>query len=330
MKKQFAIGILSLLTTMTAAAHPGIGIVCDSKGNIFYTDLKQVWKIAADGKRSLAVPHVHTHELFMDAQDNLFGEHLWYEGEKTDKWGTYAWQYTANGQIINLTGNVEGFQHGHPLCRDAAGNMYWADRDKVEKYIFRKTPKGDIEVLYSGKFTDIRWQFCQKDGTFYFIDDNDLYKLTPRRKLVLVAKDVDDVPITPPHTLSNGNNHSIYGIWDDPQGNMYVAVMSKNQIRKITKEGTVSIVYESPLGLSPTGGVFDQQGDLWVLETRADNTVRVTEIPQKKIGDKAVTGTSWTDLLFDEVYMAFFLFLSAFILYGFGKRRSFFEKPKSI
>lgn len=31
-------------------AHPGIGIVMDSKGNVFYTDLKQVWKIDPLGK----------------------------------------------------------------------------------------------------------------------------------------------------------------------------------------------------------------------------------------------------------------------------------------
>ena len=39
-----------VLVAASAAAHPGIGIVADSRGNIFYTDLKQVWRIAPDGQ----------------------------------------------------------------------------------------------------------------------------------------------------------------------------------------------------------------------------------------------------------------------------------------
>ena len=75
-----SLAVLALAAT-PLSAHPGIGIVVDSRGNVFYTDLKQVWRIAPDGTRSVAVPGVHTHELYLDAQDNLFGQHLWYEGE---------------------------------------------------------------------------------------------------------------------------------------------------------------------------------------------------------------------------------------------------------
>jgi hypothetical protein len=52
------ITILVLFSTH-AAAHPGIGIVMDSKGNVFYTDLHQIWKIDAQGKKSIAVREVH-------------------------------------------------------------------------------------------------------------------------------------------------------------------------------------------------------------------------------------------------------------------------------
>ena len=69
----------------TAQAHPGVGIVQNSRGTVFYTDLKQVWKITPNGEKSVAVPNVHSHELCLDADDNLYGEHLWYEGEATKK-----------------------------------------------------------------------------------------------------------------------------------------------------------------------------------------------------------------------------------------------------
>jgi hypothetical protein len=72
--------LLLVLLSLPVMAHPGVGIVQDSRGNVFLTDLKQVWKIAPDGQRSVAVPNVHTHELILDKDDNLYGEHLWYEG----------------------------------------------------------------------------------------------------------------------------------------------------------------------------------------------------------------------------------------------------------
>lgn len=57
-----------------STAHPGVGIVCDRVGNIFYTDLKNVYKIAQNGERTIAVAHVHTHELAPDLADNLYGD----------------------------------------------------------------------------------------------------------------------------------------------------------------------------------------------------------------------------------------------------------------
>ena len=90
MKNLLLIGCC-LLVSLIVKAHPGIGIVKDSKGNIYYTDLKQVWKISLDGSKKVVVNDVHTHELYIDPQDNLFGEHLWYNGEAANTWGHYVW-----------------------------------------------------------------------------------------------------------------------------------------------------------------------------------------------------------------------------------------------
>ena len=101
--KKLVTTIIIFSIISTAKAHPGIGIVRDSRGNIFYTDLKQVWKISTDGSKTIAVPHVHSHELFIDPSDNVYGEHLWYNGEKLDTWGHYVWCLHANGKytVIN-------------------------------------------------------------------------------------------------------------------------------------------------------------------------------------------------------------------------------------
>jgi hypothetical protein len=42
------LGAAVVLFAAAAHGHPGVGIVQDSRGNVFFTDLKQVWKIAHD------------------------------------------------------------------------------------------------------------------------------------------------------------------------------------------------------------------------------------------------------------------------------------------
>src|SRR5690349_1214447 len=121
------IALLSL--AISAFAHPGIGIVEDSKGNVFYTDLKQVWRIDRLGKKSIAVARVHTHELYMDAADNLYGEHLWYNGEDKNTWGYYVWRLTPGGKVEKVVPETEGFRESYSFVRDSNGNMYKANRD---------------------------------------------------------------------------------------------------------------------------------------------------------------------------------------------------------
>src|SRR5262249_15378417 len=69
---------LLAIATLAAPAwtHPAIGIVMDATGAVFYTDTAQVWRIAPDGTKSVVLPGVHTHELWLDREGNLYGEHL--------------------------------------------------------------------------------------------------------------------------------------------------------------------------------------------------------------------------------------------------------------
>ncbi|MGK2961838.1 MAG: hypothetical protein ACSLFK_06775, partial [Gemmatimonadaceae bacterium] len=87
--KALAIAIVAavLVAPSTAFAHPATSVVMDAVGNVFYSDLHRVMMIAPDGRRQIAVPNVHTHELYLDSQGNLYGDHVWYEGRRTKKWG---------------------------------------------------------------------------------------------------------------------------------------------------------------------------------------------------------------------------------------------------
>jgi DNA-binding beta-propeller fold protein YncE len=217
---------------------------------------------------------VHTHELHLDKNDNLYGEHLWYEGEKNNKWGHFVWKYSKNGNFTKEISNTEGFRKNYSFNQDSGGNMYWLENGKLESIFMKKSIDGKVEALVSFKTKDVRWQFCQKNGTFYFVDDNDLYKIE-NKKVLLVAQDLDDVKGEDP---SRKPNNSTFGLWDDKSGNIYVAVMSKEQVRKISTDGKMTIIYKSKVGWIPTGGLFDDKNNLWVLENSATNHVKVVKV----------------------------------------------------
>lgn len=139
-----------LLAAAPAGAHPSVSVAMDSRSNIYYSDLKQVWKIAPDGKKSVAVPNVHTHELYVDAEDNLYGEHLWYEGEATDEWGHYVWRLAADGKLTRIIPPRQGFRDDYrdfSFVRDRAGNMYWALREAKPIVIRRVARDGKVSDL---------------------------------------------------------------------------------------------------------------------------------------------------------------------------------------
>src|SRR5205823_3445674 len=71
----------------------------------------------------------HTHELYLDPAGNLYGEHLWYEGEAINKWDYYVWRRSPDGRVQTIYGPKREFRTDYSLVRDAAGNHYWADRE---------------------------------------------------------------------------------------------------------------------------------------------------------------------------------------------------------
>ena len=43
--------LLLVFAPATAFAHPAVGVVMDSRGIVYYSDLTNVWQIARDGTR---------------------------------------------------------------------------------------------------------------------------------------------------------------------------------------------------------------------------------------------------------------------------------------
>ncbi|HEX2122304.1 MAG TPA: hypothetical protein VHL59_11735, partial [Thermoanaerobaculia bacterium] len=259
-----------MLLATAALAHPPVSVAIDARGNIYYSDLNQVWRVGTDGKQSVAVPDVHTHELYLDAAGNLFGEHLWYEGERTDKWGHYLWRRDPAGRVTMVIPRTEGFPKNYGFARDRAGNQYFAERET--QTVVKRTPAGRNEVLARGGFRDIRWMNATADGTVYFVDAGDLVRITPDRRLTRVARGLGSA------------RHALMGIWLDRAGNVYLADAAHREVKRVTPAGKVSSVAKSTLPWSPSGGAFAPNGDLVLLEYSITNAVRVRRVKLRNAG----------------------------------------------
>ncbi len=281
MKKLVVIGCW-LLVSSALNAHPGIGIVKDSKGNIYYTDLKQVWKITPGGKKTVAVGGVHTHELYIDPQDNLYGEHLWYNGEKLATWGHYAWCLKNTGDLVKEIEPTEGFLTNYSFVRDSSGNMFWVERFTSTRFM-KKDKAGNISKIAEGKFGFVGWLHVTVNGTLYFTAGGKLYRLSPQGEFKILTDDIGSK--TTKFTMM-GRNYDSYGIWTDGNENIYIAMIDSKKVIRVNTDGTIDTVLKSGALWTVCSGLFDKENNLWVLENSATNQVRARKITTTDMAGK--------------------------------------------
>lgn len=265
---------LLLAAVFTAAglfAHPPVSVVIDSRGNVYYSDLEQVWRVDPSGRETVVVKKVHTHELALDADDNLFGEHLWYESH-TGKWRHYVWRRTPEGRITKVVWPREGFLRNYSFVRDAAGNMYWAQGDPGGTIRKRET-SGLVRMIARG-VRNARWLHATPDGTLYAVDGVDVVRIA-NGKVTRIARNIAKTRLSRPQVSMR---HALMGIWTDRAENVYVADHANGEVKRVTPDGRITVAARSRWPWSPTGGTFAANGDLWLLETSMTNQVRVRRL----------------------------------------------------
>jgi len=276
-----------------AHAHPGWGIVVDGAGNVFYTDLKQVWKIEPSGKKSVGVPSVHTHELLLDAGGNLYGEHLWYEAAR-DEWWRRVWQLSPQGRLSELipAARLEaewwsGALRDFTFVQDAAGNMYWpaGEPGPEQTLVKKRAPDGSITTLAGGAarpgdghgaaagFSALGRMTVGPDGNLYVMDAGALRRVSPAGDVRTRARGLDEKSLT---TFDVGPLHRVMGLAADALGNVYVANYGARQVKKVGPDGKVTVFLRSRLPWSPAG-VAVSGNTVYVLEY-AINRVRVRKV----------------------------------------------------
>ena len=124
------VGVFLLCWASPAYAHPGWGIVINSKGHLYFTDIDNltIWELLPDGSLQAAATGVWTHHLFLDGQDNLYHE----REEYSSSVGPYYsfWRLSPSGEqtlLIAPTLNAEEYAGEHTVV-DTAGNIYFRTR----------------------------------------------------------------------------------------------------------------------------------------------------------------------------------------------------------
>lgn len=256
-------------------AHPPVGIVMDGRGNVFYSDLERVWMIGPDGKKSVAVPGVHTHELSLDRTGNLYGEHLWYEGDATKEWGHRVWRRTSEGRVTDVIPARRGFPSGYGFARDASGATYWTDKGTPARF-FKQSPTGRVStVAVCRDCREVRWMTAAPDGTLYFLDAGEIKEISPEGRFRTRTAGLARRRWTQPQVNAE---HRVMGVWTDGGGNVYAAVYGSREVVRVSPDGRARVVATSRLPWSPTGGLVAGNGDLWIVECSYTNAVRVRRI----------------------------------------------------
>lgn len=261
--KTFLVACLLLLAAaVPAAAHPGVGIVMDRRGNVFYTDLVHVWRIAPDGRKSIAVRDVHTHELDIDSAGNLFGEDSEFLGG--ERWRHRVWRRAPDGRVTDVIPWRDGFFREYGFVRDRAGAMYWVPCPERRCTIRKRTPDGRTTTVGPGvRFNhNINWIAAGPRGSVWVVDGEDLRRVDAQGRISTVAR------VGP----------MMMGMWPDAQGGVYVAVFGTRSIVRVGADGRMQTVARTPAPWAPSGVMVAPNGDLWMLEYSTSNEARVRRI----------------------------------------------------
>jgi hypothetical protein len=263
--------MLRLLFTATlfltaAFAHPAIGIVMDASGAVYYTDTARVWRIAPDGTKAIVVPDVHTHELWLDREGNLYGIHE----TGGNGWSHRVWKRSPDGRVTDIISTRRGFLEDYKdfsMARDRRDAMYWMVRG-AEGGIFKADAGGKASLMAKIAVDEPGWLSVLPDGTALVGDHGFLVRIAPDGKAQKM-----------PAALSeNRERYAVMAAWADKDGNMYAAVYGSAAVKRIARSGEVSTIATSPAPWQPTGGLIAPDGALWVLETSPDNAHRVRRV----------------------------------------------------
>jgi len=277
MIRAFVVTVSAIITicvflASSSSAHPAWGITVDRQGQVYFSDLKTIWKIDAQGKLSVfRAGRDHTHDLNIDEAGNLYGAENSYDPE-TKRFFSAIWKMTPAGGFSYLIAPTENPPNGTSIWRDRDGNMYhFTNYPKPELLVLKRTPNGNVTALVgsSNALRNYRQDSPHSyggtafgaDGALYFTNGSNVYKLTTSGTLTPLARNL--VKENSKEKPAGGT--PLFGIAVNAQGNAFVADYGNQRILKIAPDGQLTTLIRAEESWFPTG-VAISGNDLYILE----------------------------------------------------------------
>ena len=281
----------SSLTTFTASAHPGSGIVVDEQGEVFFSDIDRgLFKIDARGKVSTVFPREGGHWLALDESGHFSNVDF----AKSPHWPRWFKRRSPAGARPALI--TDG---GSPLVVAPDGNLYYVCNDERMipggLLIARLTPEGKETLLNpafrhtSDELGGVKGLAVGPDGSLYASYPKSLMKFSLDGKVTTLLNPVivTDCEKQPPIE----DAPSLRGLAVDGHGVVYVAATGCRCVIRIMPDGRVETVLKAQAPWSPTG-VALKGGDVWVLEYNVINDEAHDYLPRvRRVGHDGKVAT---------------------------------------
>lgn len=274
---------LALLATVAAVsspgfavAHPPVSVVQDSRGFVYYSDLQNVWKISPTGTRTVAVMGVHTHQLYVDSRDRLYGE----DATNDDATGQpyhRVWRLDPDGTLTDVIPIRAGYLWDYGdfgFVRDRMGVAYILQHSGGPALV-RMGATGRVSRITLPR-SEPGFALPTDDGRVVITAGRDLLRADIRRQQASVWK--ANLASVTPRVVEVADRHALLGLWLDRQGRIHVASFAGAAVIRLEPDGATSIVARSPEGWAPSGGMVGADESLWLLEMSLDGQVRVRRV----------------------------------------------------
>jgi sugar lactone lactonase YvrE len=260
----FVITLLQcLIFNLNAGAHEGWGIVVDTHGQIYFSDIptNTIWKINRFGKLQIAVANQHSHALILGSDGNIYGSH---ENGR-------VWKITSENHYTEiLPPNPDFPLNLHCFNIDNKGNIYSMNAKGVQSgqvMLIKRSADGNVTTIagsakgykdgngIKAQFIWINGMAWAPDSSLYLTDGPYVRKVTMEGVVSTVYEKLT--------TESKGED--LYGLTVSSTGDLFIADYSGRQIIKIKKDGKVRTILKSGSVWSPTGVAVNGQ-EIYVLE----------------------------------------------------------------
>ncbi len=281
MKRILLTLLLVVLAQTILVAHPGIGLVFDGKQTIYYTDLEHIWAVdTKNGVSTIFIENVHSHELWLDENGNLFGEHYWFD-EQNNVFKHYIWRSSPEGELEKISDTKIGENDHFSFVRQSFEVSYSMKEEDNFISIEKTTPDTSFTIT-TLELAKPSWLFLLNDSTLLLSGLNKIERKKPLYQLNLVNNELkillnDLSGSSFPFSLQDDAHH-VYGIWEDDLSNKYVALYGARRVIRINSANTIEQVLKTSFFWSPVNGVFDSDNKFWLLESSLTGNVRIRNV----------------------------------------------------